>query len=220
MNNKLDLYPFLISRNQYKDYGVIVAPDFLEANELSTLIQATQYERETESGTVIHCQVKYEEDHQRDFTLIFRVDTATQQDIGENTLDILRDLSNTPINLVVGVVCRGLRSESESKIRYRDLEEIRKYVRVKYREFWYNQTNRLFSSQSLDNLDTSSEFLQIRSIPEIIVKFPVREPAIGEILDDDKEQQRLLTLGWDISKITAAIFTLVIIALKLARRKK
>jgi hypothetical protein len=170
MNNKLDLYPFLISRNQSKDYGVIVAPDFLAANELSALIQATQYERETESGTVIHCQVQYEEDHQRDFTLIFRVDTATQQDIGENTLDILKDLSNTSINLVVGVVSRGLIPQDDVRISDEYFQKVRQYITQYYRSFWNNQSNQVFRSHQLPNEDISLEFLQVRSISNYNVR--------------------------------------------------
>jgi hypothetical protein len=179
MNKKLALYPFLISRNQSKDYGVIIAPDFLAANELSALIQATQYERETESGTVIHCQVQYEEDHQRDFTLIFRVDIATQQDIGENTLDILRDLTYTPINLVVGVVSRGLIPQDDVRISNEYFQKVRQSIREYYQTFWNNQSNQVFKSQQLPNEDTSLEFLQVRSISNYNVRKPDVSPPGG-----------------------------------------
>ena len=159
-----NLYPFLISRNQSKDYGVIVAPDFLAANEFSALRRATQYveETETESGTVIHWQVK---DHQTDFTFIFRVDTATRKDIGEDSLDGLTDTVYRRIKLVFGVVYRGLIPQNDVTISDEYFQKVRKYVRQYYQSFWNNQSDQVFRSQQLPNEDKSSaNVLKVRSI--------------------------------------------------------
>lgn len=177
MNKQLDLwYPFIISRNKSSDYAVIVAPGFLLLHkQLSALIQATQYEKDTQSGTIVHCQVKDQEDGQKDFTLIFRVDIATKQDIGENGLDQLRDESYTPIKLIQGIVCKGLIPQEDIKISDKYFQEVRKYVKQQYQNFWNNPTKGVFSSQPLPNQDTSSPFFTVKSIQTYNVPKPNSE---------------------------------------------
>lgn len=216
MNKQLDLCPFLISRNERLDYGVIVAPKFLVDNQLlSALIQSTQNERETQSGTVVHHQVQYEEDNRKDFTLFFRVDVATKQDIGEDSSDKLKDTSYTPVKLIQGVVCKGLISDFEAKITSEYLEKIHQYLMVEYQKFWYNQTSSVFSSQPLSNQDTSSEFIKVRSISKTIVKSPVQKSTTDKALEE--EQGKLLNSLKIVIPI-AALFMSVLLRIIASRK--
>lgn len=165
MNTKFDLYPFLISRNKNQDYRLIVAPDFLFDNRLSALIQAARSESETEPGIVLHCRVNFAADTEKNFTLIFRVDTATAKDIGKNSREILTDSIGRYIKLIEGVVYDGLIPEQDVRITSRYFQKVREYLTQYYRDFWRNQTNKVFSSQAIVHQDISSELLSVRSIP-------------------------------------------------------
>ncbi|MDD1428436.1 hypothetical protein MEO94_29115 [Dolichospermum sp. ST_sed9] len=206
MNTKLDFYPFLISRNETKDYRVIVAPKFLLDNQLplSALKEATDNEKETEFGIVKYCSVLCKEDRNKGFTLLFRVDTATEEDIGKSYKDILKDNVGRPIQLIQGVVCSKIISieevRNQGKITSKYFHNLREYLRPFYGRFWYDDTQQNFITEPLFNQDISSDFLKIISIADYIfssqkTQFTPIESRPRERVQISSEFLRLLLLA-------------------------
>ena len=113
MTQTHDFYPFLISRNETEDYRVIVAPDFIIHQKLIfSLKQATGKDSITESRILLYCSVNIEENPTSNFTLFFKVEVATDKDIGKESENILK-IGTRDILLIYGFICQNLNIETE-----------------------------------------------------------------------------------------------------------
>lgn len=150
MTSITNFYPFLISRSVDLDYRVIVSPRFLLDKKLLHLLMATtDEEQETQPELILHRQVD------REFTIIFRVEVATYENIGKNSSEILRDNGFRPIYMIIGAVCEESLSREKVKITSEDFQEINSKIRETYTAFWNEGNTKIFISNRL-----SSEFNQ------------------------------------------------------------
>jgi len=145
----IKVWPFLVSRNRYLDYRTIVAPEWLCEENIPNLLSRVADGQLTELGHAIFREVYGSK--AKDFSVIFRVRTATTQDIGSQEQDrheILKDPFGRDIYLIEGLV---LKEMNPSFISQEILEEVCKLLTDFYQgysKFWgCNDPPQVISSQ-------------------------------------------------------------------------
>ena len=127
----IQVWFFLVGCNQYLDYRTIVAPSFMCESKTASLLAKVAGGDLTEIGTAY-----YREIHNSkvgDLTLVFRVIEATSENTGIEGQGVLKDLFGREIDLIEGIVFKGL---LEDVAVTEELEVIHEKLIYCYREFW------------------------------------------------------------------------------------
>lgn len=130
---------------------------------------ATDDEQETQPRLVLHRQVG------KEFTVIFRVEVATHENIGEDSSEILRDNGFRPIYMILGAVCEGSLSKGEVQITSENFQQIHSRTREKYTIFWNQGNTKVFLSNRLPsefNQGNPDETLEVETLPTYNIPNP------------------------------------------------
>jgi len=104
--NQIQVWRFLVSRNQFLDYRTVVAPDFMcQANIASLLAKAAEGDLTNDDS------VYYREIHGSkvgDLVLIYRVIEAQARDIDPETDGALKDSFGREIHFLEGLVIKEI----------------------------------------------------------------------------------------------------------------
>lgn len=169
---EIKVWPFLVSRNRHLDYRTVVAPDWLCKENIPNLLSRVADGQLTEPGHAIFRKVHNSK--AGDFSVIFRVRTATNQDIGfqsQDTHEILKDSFGRHIYLIEGLV---LKEMNPSFISQENLEEAYKQlveVYQAYSKFWdCNDPPQVISSQDFLVEDGTDQPLKLEELRPFQVK--------------------------------------------------
>src|SRR5712692_3936258 len=115
----IEAWPFLVSRNEVFDYRVVVAPQYMIDNKVTSLLAKAAGGDVTGPMSPIYCEVR----HPKVGTsrLIFRIMEANTQYIGLGGNEALKDLYGRPILLIEGFVVREQKSIGEIVVTEADL---------------------------------------------------------------------------------------------------
>lgn len=129
----IEIWTFLISRNQYLDYRTIAAPDFI-CQDSSTNILSKSADAELARDE----NITYREIHNYrlgEVALIYRVLQATKKDIcHDENEEVLRDCYGREISLIEGVIVRGF--NTDIKLPADLFETVHQQVIGVYKNFW------------------------------------------------------------------------------------
>jgi hypothetical protein len=152
----IQVWTFLVSRNQSIDYKTVVAPDFIaEAKIRSLLTKVTDIEEHlSESGQISIREVERSE--VGNLTIVFRSVKARSKDIGEQNSEVLTDTFGREIYWVEGLVFRKNVQEIRYKIGEIHLDQAHEYLQDKYREFWYEDKLGVSRVNNLDKVTSES----------------------------------------------------------------
>lgn len=135
----IQAWAFLVGCNQYLDYRTIVAPSFMCESKTASLLAKAAGGDLTEIGTAY-----YREIHNSkvgDLTLVFRVIEATSENTGIAGQGVLKDLFGREIDLIEGIVFKGLQPNFDFVVTQENLEEIHQKMIVYYQNFWDSTTS-------------------------------------------------------------------------------
>lgn len=169
---KTKVWPFLVSRNRYLDYRTVVAPDWLCEENIPNLLSRVADGQLTEPGHAIFRKVYSSK--AGDFSVIFRVRTATIKDIsfqGQDGDEILKDTFGRDIYLIEGLV---LKEMNPSFISQENLEEVHKKLtefNQGYSKFWdCNEPPPVISSQGFLVEEETDNPLKLKELKPFQVK--------------------------------------------------
>jgi tetratricopeptide (TPR) repeat protein len=141
----IDAWPFLVSRNRTFGYRTVVAPQFLHEQGAPNILM------ELAGGDVCSEEYAYYREiyglKAAELTLIFCVFRAKEYHIGLESEKSLVDEHGRPIDLIEGIVLRGI--VSDILVTIGDLRDINDKIRKAYKEFWGETTKLPVTEASL-----------------------------------------------------------------------
>ncbi|CAD0228432.1 conserved hypothetical protein [Planktothrix agardhii] len=152
----IEAWSFLVSCNLYIDYRTVIAPDFICDADIAFFLTQAAGENITKPGTALYREVYHSIAGQ--LTLIFRVIPATAENTGLPGNGVLKDTFGRGIDLIEGVVLKGIRPDVY--ISEATLDQVDEQIIERYRKFWDTDTpasatpstrfNLLFDTQATD----------------------------------------------------------------------
>ncbi|MDJ0554098.1 MAG: hypothetical protein QNJ68_06610 [Microcoleaceae cyanobacterium MO_207.B10] len=176
-----EVWCFLVSRNQYLDYRVVVAPDFMCEKNYTLILALAAGGEITDKGTAYYQAII--DSKVGDLTLVFRVIEALQTDIGISGDAFLKDgVKNRVILLIEGIVFKGKLSETDIVITSEDFDAVHKQIIENYQKFW-SQTNAIPAYAStllpLSEKENKDNAFQLIKLDDYIVGGkPKKEPKL------------------------------------------
>jgi tetratricopeptide (TPR) repeat protein len=171
----IEVSPFLISRNATFDYRVIVAPQYMVDNKVTSLLAKATSGDFTLPMSAIYREVHHYNPNIGVLSLIFCILQANTHHIGLEGNDALKDGCGRPIRLIEGFVVRG--QQPDIVVTQRDLERVHMLISKDYRSFWDETTGTptVKSSGTLDIAEKSDEedVLTLHLVIPYIVKAPL-----------------------------------------------
>ncbi len=157
MSKNIEVWPFLVSRNQLLDYRTVVAPDFMCQDQTTGLLART-----TEGNLTNHDQAYYRKlygSKSGELTIIYQVREAQAEYIHEGEQGILKDAFGREIYFIEGIVLRGIQLAVD--IAPESLKSNSPQLIDAYRNFWtWESPQSAIQSQKID-LKLSLDYIQI-----------------------------------------------------------
>ena len=161
----LNAWSFLVSRNQSVDYKTIVAPDFIDAANLRSLLtKVTEGDRTPPDKANIRW---IQRSKAGDFSIVFRVIEATAADIGETSGAILKDSFGRDIYLVEGLIIQGAPSSLGRSIKSSNLEFVHAQMKLHYQRFWSTNETAISDCFPFQEGD-SGQILRLEELESIV----------------------------------------------------
>lgn len=162
----INAWPFLVSRSSSVDYKTIVAPDFIDATKLRSLLtKVTEGDRTPPNKAYIRW---VQNSRAGDFSIIFRVVEARATDIGESSSHTLKDSFGRGIYLVEGLVVQKDPDSLWNSIESGHMEQVHTQVKAAYERFWYTGETTI-SSRFLLQEGASSQILELQELESVVL---------------------------------------------------
>lgn len=165
-------WAFLVSRNQSVDYKTIVAPDFIDAAKLRSLLTKVTEGDLTPPGKANIRLIQ--SSAAGNFSIVFRLIKAKASDIGEFGGSILKDSFGRDIYLVEGLVFQEDPDYLWERIDSSYLEQAHAKVQGHFQHFWYTDETAVSQRLSLQQ-ETFSQFLKLEELETIVVPTKSRD---------------------------------------------
>lgn len=181
----VEVWPFLVSRNEVFDYRVVVAPQFMIENKAASLIAKVAGGEVTPPTLAMRREVHHPNPAVGNASFIFCIMEANRHHVGLEENEILKDQYGRSIRLIEGFVVRGQGVDIDNiMVTKDDLLEVFQTMQRDYQAFWLEtepgNTPAVKSSTPLDlPLDDSSrrsdphKILQLKDIEPYRVKLKV-----------------------------------------------
>ena len=173
-------WPFLVSRNTTFDYRVVVAPEYMVENRVSSLLAKAAGGDVTTPLSAYYRKVFHPNPEVGDSILLFRIVEANNAYIGLEGNESLKDNNGRTILLIEGFVVKGLLADSDKiVVTEDDLLEAHRRVQEYYQKFWYetDSTPPVRSSKPFDlpledlsRKSISEKVLRLKEVPEYTVR--------------------------------------------------
>ncbi len=188
----IQAWAFLVGCNQYLDYRTIVAPSFMCESKTSSLLAKAAGGDLTEVGTAYYREIRNSK--VGDLTLIFRVIEATSEDTGIEGQGVLKDLFGREIDLIEGIVFKGL--QPDVVVTHENLEEIHRHLIVHYCDFWNTTTSQpAITSETLIWIDGNKSNSCLKYIKLKDYYLDLRQQKAIEKLSKFNQNQSWKSLG-------------------------
>lgn len=171
---KTNTWAFLVSRNESVDYKTIVAPDFIDAAKLRSLLTKATEGDLTPPGKANVRWIQHSA--AGDFSIVFRVVKARAVDIGESSSDILKDGFGRAIYLVEGLVFQEAPDLLWKRITISHLEQAHAQVQADYQRFWETNETTISACFPLQER-TSNQILALEELETIVMPSKSRQPG-------------------------------------------
>lgn len=131
---ELQVAPFLVSKNEEKEFTTIISPEFSPKSDISPLLKkaVSRYNQETQHGKAIYTEIRDSQIGQ--IFLIFRTSWASEKFIGRKENITLYDSYSRPIPFIEGFV--SLEPITDNKIAAINFNIVRQEVVKHYQRFW------------------------------------------------------------------------------------
>lgn len=167
------LGPSLVSRNAVFDYRVVVAPQYMIDNKVTSLLAKAAGGDVTEPMSASYREVRHPHPEGEASRLIFRIMEANTQYIGLEGNEALKDQYGRPILLIEGFVVREQISIDNIVVIEDDLLKAHWSMQKDYQTFWHEISSTPTVRPStplnlpLDDLSrkSNSEKVLLRNIP-------------------------------------------------------
>jgi len=162
---KQEVWCFLVSRNLYLDYRVVLAPSFMSEENYTLILAKAAGGEITDKDTAYYRRIINSK--VGDLTLVFRVIEAVETDIGISGDGILKDSFGRVISLVEGIVFQGDISETNLVVTSEDFNEVHKQIIEYYQKFWDEVSPILayasqpFSLSEKENKDNAFQLIKL-----------------------------------------------------------
>src|SRR5690348_9132650 len=110
----IEVWPFLVSRNEVFDYRVVVAPQYMIENKAASLIAKVAGGEVTPPTHAMRREVYHPNPAVGNASFIFCIMEATRQHVGLEENEILKDQYGRSIRLIEGFVVRGQRVDIDN----------------------------------------------------------------------------------------------------------
>ncbi len=134
-------WPFLVSRNAVFDYRVVVAPQYMIDNKVTSLLAKAAGGDVTQSMSAIHREVYHPNLEGGASSLIFRIIEANTQYIGLEGNEALKDQYGRPILLIEGFVVREQISIDPIVVTEDDLLNAHRSMQEDFQTFWHETSS-------------------------------------------------------------------------------
>ncbi|NEP26132.1 hypothetical protein [Moorena sp. SIO3I6] len=167
----------------------MVAPDFICDAKIPNLLARVTDGDLTEPGKGFIRQIVGTE--AGDFTIVFRIIQATEKDLNSKEGDdILKDEFGRKIDIIEGIVVKGIKSKNQVNISNQNIEDVHQRLTEGYTEFWEHiKPHPAIPSSmlSLSSMDDSSSPLLLEELKPFQVN---SKPQKLEI--DQKEDNSII----------------------------
>lgn len=134
---EIEAWPFLVSRNAVFDYRVVVAPQYMIDNKVTSLLAKAAGGDVTQPKSAIYREVRHSNPEVGTSSIIFHITEANTQYIGLEGNEALKDQYGRPILLIEGFVVRG---QDTLVVTEDDLLNAHRSMQEDFQTFW-NETS-------------------------------------------------------------------------------
>jgi WD40 repeat protein len=160
--SEIQVWRFLVSRNQYLDYRTVVAPDFMCQANIASLLAKTAEGDPTNDDCAYYREIHGSK--VGDLTIIYRVSEAQAKDINAETEGVLKDSFGREIYFIEGIVVKGI--QTSLSITIENLECNHHQLIDDYREFWEWVSPQPAIPSEVSILELKGNPLQYRRVTE------------------------------------------------------
>jgi hypothetical protein len=189
----IEAWPFLVSRNAVFDYRVIVAPQYMVDNKVTSLLAKAASGDFTQPMSAIYREIHHPNPKVGDLSLLFCILQANTRHLGLEENEALKDEYGRPIRLIEGLVVRG--RLPKIVVTQSDLERAHMLMRKDYLAFWNEtiSTSMVKSSEALDLQENSD----VEVVLELYAVDPYVVPPVQRTspLSFDKTEHELVDNG-------------------------
>ena len=134
----IEAWPFLVSRNAAFDYRVVVAPQYMIENKVTSLLAKAAGGDVTQQTFAIYREVRHPHPEVGASSLIFHITEANAQYIGLEGNEALKDQYGRPILLIEGFV---VRVQISIVVTEDDLLTAHWSMQEDYKAFWHETSS-------------------------------------------------------------------------------
>lgn len=163
--SEIQVWRFLVSRNQYLDYRTVVAPDFMCQANIASLLAKTAEGDPTNDDCAYYREIHGSK--VGDLTIIYRVSEAQSRYINTETEGVLKDSFGREIYFIEGVVVKGI--QASLSITMENLEFNHPQLVDNYCNFWEWVSPQSAIASEVIVLELAGNPLQYRQVSEYVI---------------------------------------------------